>query len=107
MTTAYKDNTQEQLPAVTTEIYLAGTLTSAHVVYATAFNITTSNVEIEITVKKSSGAASQYIQATIPAKGSFVLSALLNRILTTGDTIDGFAATASAINLSIGIKEVS
>lgn len=107
MTITYKDQTQEQLPIATTQIYLAGTLASAHVMYATAFNITTSNVVIELTVTKSTSSAAQYVQRTVPAKGSVVISELVNRVLKTGDSIDGFADTASAINLDIGIKEIS
>lgn len=107
MTIAHKDQVQEQLPIATTQIYLAGTLSSAHVMYAEAFNITTSNVVIELTVTKSGGSAAQYVQRTVPAKGSVVISELVNRVLKTGDSIDGFADTASAINLDIGIKEIS
>jgi len=62
MTNTYIDKTQEQLPITTTQVYLTPTLSSAHIIYATATNITTSNVTITVTITKASpGVPAVYI----------------------------------------------
>lgn len=107
MTNTYQDKTQEQLPIVTTEVYLTPPLSSAHIIYATATNITSSNVTITVTITKASpGVAALYIERTIAAKSDLVLNGIINRVLKTGDTVDAFASAASSINLDIGVKEV-
>ena len=107
MTITYVDKTQEQLPITTTEVYLTPTLSSAHIIYATATNITASNVTITVTITKASpGVPAVYIERNIAAKTDINLNAIINRVLHTGDTVDAFASAASSINLDIGVKQV-
>jgi hypothetical protein len=107
MTTGYKDKPVEQLPISTTQVYLTPTVKSAHIISATATNITTSTATIYVTVTKSGGSAALYIERQVAAKQDLVLNGIINRVLTTGDTVDAYADTASAINLDMGVKEIT
>jgi hypothetical protein len=111
MTTNYKDEVQEQLPATSTQVYLAGTVNSAHIVYATVHNEdTATNVTITVNVVQSGGSAgltNQYVSRPVPAGASLVLNELLGRVLKTGDAIYATAGAANSLNLSVGIKEIT
>lgn len=109
MTITYKDEVSEQLPITSTLIYTAGSLSSAHVIYATTHNESASNVTIIVNIVQSGGSAgvtNQYVSRTIAAGSSVVLNEIINRVLKTGDAIYATAGTAAALNLAIGVKEV-
>jgi hypothetical protein len=110
MTITYTDNVQEQLPAASTLVATVGTVNSAHIVYATVFNESTSNVTISANIVQSggsSGVTNQYVSRTVAAGKPLVLNEIINRVLKTGDTIYATAGTADALNLSVGVKEVT
>ena len=110
MAITYDDNTVEPVPITDTEVYTAQTLTSARIVYATAYNYSTSVESITINVVKSSstlGDTNIYTTRNVAAGQSVVFSELLNHILKTGDSVRVIASAADSVNLSIGIKEVS
>ena len=109
MAITYKDEVQEQLPASSSEVYLAGTITSGHIVYAAVHNESTANVSIVLNVVKSGDSAdatNQYVSKPVAAGDTLVLNQILNRVIHTGDAIYATAGAADALNLSIGIKEV-
>jgi hypothetical protein len=110
MTITYSDNVQEQLPTASQLAYTTGTVNSAHIIYATVHNESTANVTIIVNIVQSGGTAgvtNQYVSRTIAADTSVVLNEIINRVLKTGDTIYATAGTADALNLSIGVKEIS
>lgn len=110
MTISYTDNIQEQLPAASTLIATVGTVNSSHIVYATAHNESAANVTIIVNIVKSGGSAgvtNQYASRTVAAGSSLVLGEIINRVLKTGDAIYATAGAADAINLAIGIKDIT
>lgn len=111
MTISYKDQIQEQLPSSSTSVYTAGTLNSAHIVYATVHNEdAVNNVTITVNVVQSGGSAgvtNQYVSRDVASGTSLVLSELLGRVLKSGDAIYATAGAADSLNLSVGIKEIT
>lgn len=110
MTITYTDNVQEQLPAASTLVYTVGTVNSAHIVYAAAFNESSDNVSITVNIVQSGGSAgatNRYVSRNIPAGKPVVFTEIINRVLKIGDTIYATAGAASALNLSIGVKEIT
>ena len=110
MTITYTDNVQEQLPAASTLVATIGTVNSAHIVYAAVFNESASNVTIIVNIVQSGGSAgvtNQYVSRTVAADSSLVLNEIINRVLKAGDTIYATAGTADALNLSVGVKDVT
>jgi hypothetical protein len=109
MTTVYEDLVSEPLPASNTDVYTAGAVSSAHVIYAAAFNSSASPVALTGYIVKNTDSAdstNQYVDVPVPSLRSVNISAIINAVLKTGDKLVFSAGTASAINLKIGIKEV-
>lgn len=110
MTTAYIDKILEQVPASSTAVGSSiSTVDHARIVYAACHNESAANATITINIVQSGGSASvtnEYVRRTVPAGKTIVLSEIVGRVLATGDAIYATAGTASALNLSVGVKEV-
>ena len=110
MATSYKDQVLEQAPASATTIYTAPTVSSAHIMAATVFNESTSNVTLTGNIVQTGGTVgvtNQYVNIIIPAQRGVVISQIIGHILKTGDFISFTAGTADALNLKIAIKELT
>ena len=113
MTIRYQDVTQEQVTAAEVEIYTAPTATnfeSAHIIYGACANESASDVELTLNIVQSGGSAA-VTNRYFPPKVIFAgevdnLTPIVGRVLKTGDKIVSIASAASALNLSIGIKEI-
>lgn len=110
MATTYKDMISEQVPATNSAIYTAGTLSSAHIMAATVYNTSASNVSIQVNIVQSGGSVAstnRYSSHIIPAGSERVLYELIGLILNTGDYISVVAGSASALNFKGTIKEIT
>ena len=110
MTIAYKDQILEQVPAAATTIYTAPTIDSAHILAATVFNESASNVVLTGNIVQSGGSVAvtnQYVNVIIPASKPVVLVSIINAVLKTGDLISFTSDTASALNIKLAIKEIT
>lgn len=113
MTVKYVDATQEQVAATEETIYTAPISTdfeSAQVIYSGCVNASADDAELTINIVQSGGTASAANRYFPPSKifagESDALSSIVGRVLKAGDFIVSIAGTASALNLSIGIKEI-
>ena len=103
MTITYKDQSVNPLPlASANTVYTAGSINSGKIDQCSAFNTTSSNVTLTATVN-----GGQYVNRIIPANRELVLTELINKTLKTGYVITFTPSVASAINLSLSIKEIT
>ena len=103
---------QETLPNTDTTVYQCPTtVDSAQVVFANCTNTTGAGVTLTVNVVENGGSvatSNQYINAgTVAANSSDPLFDITGVILGPGDFISAIAGSASALNLKIGIKQVS
>jgi len=110
MATTYKDRILEQVPATSTAIYTAPTVSSAHIMYATVHNESASSETLTINIVQSGSSvavSNQYLSVDVGAGKSRVLYEIVGRVLMTGDAIYAVSTDASSLNLSMGIKEIT
>lgn len=111
MAITYIDKILEQVPATSTAVGVGiGTVEYAKIVYAACHNESAANVILTVNIVQSGGSAgltNRYVYKTIPAGKTVVLYEIVGRVMATGDAIYATASAASALNLSIGVKEVT
>lgn len=110
MTINYKDVISEQVPASDTTVYTIPTVDSAHIMAATVFNESSSNVSLTGNIVQSGssvGVTNQYVNVIVPAQKPVSLTSIINMVLNTGDFISFNAGTAGALNLKMAIKEIT
>ena len=110
MTINYSDNVLEQVPTSSTPVYTAGTVNSAHIVYATVHNEGAAIAQITVNIVQNGntvGVTNQYIKTNVAPGESKTLGALVGRILTTSDSVQATSSVANTLNLSVGVKEIT
>lgn len=110
MAISYTDAVLEQVPASNTTVYTTPTVNSAHIISAVIHNESGTNATIQVNIVQTSGSVdvtNRYVNRTVSAGSTLVLRELHAMVLNTGDFISAIAGTASALNLKIGIKEIT
>lgn len=112
MSTTYVDQVQEPLPNTNTTVYTAtgSGLTSAHIIYATAHNYSSSSANIIVNIVQSGGTAAstnRYINRNIAPGDTVDLTEIVGAVLLSGDFVSAIAGASSAINLKIGVQELT
>ena len=110
MTISYQDIAIEQASAADSTAYTIPSVNSAHIISAVVHNESASNATITANIVQSGGSVgvtNQYLNNTIPAETSVIMLELVNMVLKTGDFISFRAGTANALNVKLGIKEIT
>ena len=102
MTITYLDQSIAPLSAGANTAYTAGTISSGKIDQASLYNTTASNVTVTASVN-----GSQLVNRIVTAKNTAVLSEILNITLKSGYIITFTPDVASAVNLSLSIKETT
>ena len=110
MAITYKDAILEPAPSADTTIYTTPTVTSAHIIYGSVHNTTTSNVSITVNIVQSGDSVAttnKYLSETVPAGRSIKLTDIINAVLNTGDIVNVNSSEANSLNVKLGIKEIT
>ena len=113
MTIKYIDVVQEQVTAAEVTIYTVPTTSnfeSANIIYANCTNNSGADADLTLNIVQAGGSAAvtnrYFPTSTIFDGSSNPLAPIVGRVLKAGDFIVSLGSAASALNLSIGIKEI-